>query len=250
MNVVVFPLRGVFAKHDGPRRRVLGTPSHAVFVAAGQPYRVSYPLALGDYCLTLRFSDAALERAACGDFASLVSTGALTPALLLRRAVLWRRLVAGHCDPLEAEELSAGLLEGALETVGRHVRRSCTGRRRVELVKEAIALHPEQRWTLASLGKLVHVSPHHLAHVFRSEVGLPLHRYLVRARLAKALDAVLDAASDLASVAAEAGFASHSHFTERFRALFGCAPAELRRASARSIAELRKILTADLLAAA
>jgi AraC-like DNA-binding protein len=86
--------------------------------------------------------------------------------------------------------------------------------------------------------------------VFRSEVGMPLHRYLVRARLAKALDAVLDAATDLASIAADAGFASHSHFTERFRMLFGVAPAELRRASARGIAEVRKILTADLPAAA
>jgi hypothetical protein len=42
-NVVVLPLRGVFSKHDGPGRQVIGTPSHAVFVAAETPYRIGFP---------------------------------------------------------------------------------------------------------------------------------------------------------------------------------------------------------------
>ena len=59
-NVVVLPLAGVFAKHDAPGRQVLGTPSHAVFIAADTPFRTSYPGGIGDRALTL-----ALWRSAC-----------------------------------------------------------------------------------------------------------------------------------------------------------------------------------------
>jgi len=58
LNAVVLPYRGVFAKHDGPGRHVVGTPSHAVFIAADTPYRVSFPGAVGDRALTLKFDDA------------------------------------------------------------------------------------------------------------------------------------------------------------------------------------------------
>ncbi len=39
-NIVVLPFSGVFSKHDAPGRHVIGTPSHAVFVAADTPYRI------------------------------------------------------------------------------------------------------------------------------------------------------------------------------------------------------------------
>jgi AraC-like DNA-binding protein len=56
---------------------------------------------------------------------------------------------------------------------------------------------------------------------------------------------VLDGDDDLTSIALDAGFASHSHFTARFRGFFGCTPAALRRtASASRLADLRKIVTA------
>jgi hypothetical protein len=55
-NLVVLPLSGVFAKHDAPRRHVVGTPSHAVFFAAEAPYRLSYPDAMGDQAIILPFT--------------------------------------------------------------------------------------------------------------------------------------------------------------------------------------------------
>ena len=67
----------------------------------------------------------------------------------------------------------------------------------------------------------------------------------MRERLARTLNAVLDGGDDLTAIALDAGFASHSHFTARFRNFFGCTPAALRRvATAAHIAELRNIMTA------
>ena len=66
-----------------------------------------------------------------------------------------------------------------------------------------------------------------------------------------ALDAVLDSNLDLTSIALDTGFASHSHFTARFRAFFGLTPEALRRAAGSGqAAKLRKIMTAQPAAAA
>ena len=74
---------------------------------------------------------------------------------------------------------------------------------------------------------------------------MPLHRYHLLARMAAALDEVLDSSRDLATIGVELGFSSHSHFTAAFRRSFDITPSELRRtASDRNAAEMRKILTA------
>ena len=81
--------------------------------------------------------------------------------------------------------------------------------------------------------------------MFRDTVGTSIYDYVLHERLAHTLDAVLDCGDDLTAIALDAGFASHSHFTARFRSFFGCTPAALRRiATAAQIAELRKIVTA------
>ena len=62
---------------------------------------------------------------------------------------------------------------------------------------------------------------------------------------------MLDSNLDLTSIALDTGFASHSHFTARFRAFFGLTPEALRRsAGSGSAAQLRKIVTAQPAAAA
>jgi AraC-like DNA-binding protein len=76
-------------------------------------------------------------------------------------------------------------------------------------------------------------------------VGTSIYDYVLHERLAYALDAVLDCGDDLTSIALDAGFASHSHFTARFRGFFGCTPTALRRnVTARHVTEIRKIMTA------
>jgi len=219
-NVLVLPLAGLFAKHDRPGHHVLGTPTQAVFIEAGQPYRITYPGRIGDECLTIRFPATALPPAPAGH-------ALLPPSLMLARSLLRRKLAAGAWDPLEVEELALRLLLAVLGSArpdSGHPRRI----RQAERVKEAIAAQPEHGWTLGELAHIAGVSPWHLARIFRAHAGESVYRHVLRARLAKALDAVLDGA-DLASTALDAGFSSHSHFTARFRSVFGMSPAQLRK---------------------
>ncbi len=46
--------------------------------------------------------------------------------------------------------------------------------------------------------------------------GSSIYDYVLRERLAHALDAVLDSEGDLTAVALDVGFSSHGHFTARF----------------------------------
>jgi AraC-like DNA-binding protein len=261
VNVLVLPLEGAFSMHDGPRRHAIATPNHAVFVAASKPYRMSLLTEAGDQCLTLRFSAAAVARVAPKamsgvgfDLSAFESCVPLPSAILLARSLLWQRFRRGDWDPLEVEEICASLLVTSLHAAckdGRAWRRAALGSRstrrmrRVARVMEAVAQYPDRKWTLDALAGVAAVSPWHLAHEFREQAGTSVYQHVLRARLGKALDAVLETSADLSAVAHGAGFASHSHFTARFRAWFGTTPAELRRSASLSMAvQMRKIVTA------
>jgi AraC family transcriptional regulator len=250
-NSVVLPLAGVFAKHDAPRRQVIGTPSHAVFVAADTPYRVSFPGGIGDRALVLRFgNELAPEHVDRSGDAALASNGLLPAPAMMLRNLLGARLSQGEIDGFEIEAIGLDLLNVSFDAMRKErsdVRPAALTRRTraMERVKEAIAVAPSRKWNVARLAKLANLSPFHLCHVFRQMAGTSIYDYVLQERLAHALDAVLDGDDDLTSIALDAGFASHSHFTARFRGFFGCTPTALRRtASASRLADLRKIVTA------
>ncbi len=251
LHAIVLPFAGLFAKHEAPRHHVTGTPSHAVYFAPDQPYRISFPGAIGDRAVTLRFDDGLAPeqvRPCAGE--GLMSHGLLPARAMMLRNLLWRRLAKGEADAFEAEALGLDLLGlslGSVQPVRAPARASARARRAraLERVKEAVALAPSDKWNVARLADVANLSPFHLCHVFREMVGTSVYDYVMHERLARALDAVLDCGDDLTAIALDSGFASHSHFTARFRRFFGCTPAELRRAAtAAKLAQLRKIVTA------
>jgi len=251
LNAITLPISGVFSKHDAPGRHVIGTPSHAVFFAADTPFRIGFPGAIGDRAITLRFGEElAPEAFARTDGETLTSNGLLPARAMMLRNLLWARLERAETDEFEAEALGLDLLDMALKSVrtgNAALRPSAQARRRraLERVKEAVALAPSRKWNVARLAKIANLSPFHLCHVFRDHVGTSIYDYVLHERLAQTLDAVLDCGDDLTAIALDAGFASHSHFTARFRSFFGCTPAALRRfATAAHIAEMCKIVTA------
>jgi len=71
-------------------------------------------------------------------------------------------------------------------------------------------------------------SPVYLTQIFHQVEGLPLYRYQLRLRLARALD-LLGEYDDLSSLGFDLGFSSHSHFTASFRRVYGRSPSEFRQ---------------------
>jgi AraC-like DNA-binding protein len=106
--------------------------------------------------------------------------------------------------------------------------RRCRHRDLAEAAKTILVSAPGAPHRLNDLASRLGVSPSSLAHVFRAEVGLGLHQYLLQVRMTLALDRLSHGASDLSRLAVDLGFATHSHFSAVFRHYFGMQPRRAR----------------------
>jgi AraC-like DNA-binding protein len=107
-----------------------------------------------------------------------------------------------------------------------------------EAAKELLAARMAERLSLAALAAALHVSPFHLARVFRARTGFSLSGYVHGLRLRAAVERLAaEPDTDLSRLAVELGYYSPSHFCDRFRATFGRPPSAVRGAQLRTIVE-------------
>src|SRR5689334_21649836 len=104
--------------------------------------------------------------------------------------------------------------------------------RLVDRIKLVLAGDLARRWTLQEIAAEVGGSPVYLTQVFQRVEGVPLYRYQLRLRLARALD-LLAEYDDLSALSLDLGFSSHSHFSAAFREAFGRSPSEFRQSALR-----------------
>ncbi|EXF94920.1 AraC family transcriptional regulator [Pseudomonas fluorescens HK44] len=84
--------------------------------------------------------------------------------------------------------------------------------------------------SLGQLAGLCALSEYHFARMFRESFGLPPHQYLLARRLAHARHLLRSTSQPLGEIALACGFASASHFTNRFRQAMKGTPGEYRQA--------------------
>jgi len=138
-------------------------------------------------------------------------------------------LAAG--DAVEMEERALGLLHALTACEGaapRGTAVSPTWRRLAADACHLIATCYDERLTVGAIATACKTSPFHLSRVFRAVYQTTLHRHLTRVRLRAALFELRHGACDLAHVALNTGFSSHSHFARAFRAEFGITPSACR----------------------
>jgi len=218
---LVLARRGVFVVHRGGGA-VVADAATAVLLRPGDEYRVSHPADHGDRCTAIAFAPAVAEEAMPS-----VPHVVLRPQTQLRAALLAARIANG-ADPLEAEEGALLLLGAVADDAGTGAPPAAPNRR-VEDVRALLAGDPAAPWRLRDVAAAVHCSPFHLARQFRAATGETIARYTTRLRLALALERIAGGEDDLARLAHDVGFAHHSHFSARFRALFSRTPSEVRK---------------------
>ena len=133
---------------------------------------------------------------------------------------------AGTLEPLALEERLLALAQRTLPADD--PRADQRAHRAVERARDFIASAPQGKHTLAQIASAVHCSAFHLARRFRQRTGHSLHGFRTRLRLAAAIARLRDGERDLNTLAADLGFASHSHFSAVFRRHLGMPPSELR----------------------
>ncbi|WP_145188527.1 MULTISPECIES: AraC family transcriptional regulator [unclassified Pseudomonas] len=95
---------------------------------------------------------------------------------------------------------------------------------------EYLEAHLDQPITLGELALRCNLSEYHFARMFRTSFGVPPHQYLLARRLHRACQLLRLGALPLGEVALMCGFASASHFSNRFRQALGATPGQYRAA--------------------
>ena len=237
LTYLVFPYRGVYVRHLGGDDAV-AEANQALFFNADEGYRVSHPVAGGDASLSLWVSEPVLRelapRAQLRDGAPIafrrhrLRIDARAQALV---ALLRHGLRRNAVDTLQAETLVLTLVRRSLGERTSHAAGASVGRQKLaNRAKLALSTDLGRRWTLAEIADEVGVSPVYLTQVFQQVEAMPLYRYQLRLRLARALD-LLGQYDDLTTLGLDLGFSSHSHFTAAFRQAYGRTPAEFQRSA-------------------
>lgn len=217
------------------------------------PYRFSHPVDGGDDCTMIRLAPD-LWQAAIGARRPQRRFARLSPVQQYWCALFHRAAARCAEGRLALEELGLQLANTLLDVLNGPPARMASSsrpraasrhRRLAEAALAYVAANYRSRDGLDTISRQLNSSPFHLARVFRAQTGITLHQYRGRLRLAAALTALGEGCDDLTELALRLGYASHSHFSEAFRAAYGCSPSSARASLARgTLAEMRKILEA------
>lgn len=161
---------------------------------------------------------------------------------VLRAALAGHLRSGGAPDPVFVEEASLRIFARVLTNASRH-RCDPPGtpadlRDLARAARETLSARWEEPLQLEAVADSVGVSVFHLCRVFRRQTGTTLHRHLLQIRLRRSLERVTEPDADLAAIAFDHGFSSHSHFTTWFRETFGMTPSTFRRRVGHSAQEL------------
>ena len=233
-HLVVFPRSGVWIRHAGSRA-FAADPRVVTIYNAGQEYTREPMHPDGD-----RSDWFALSSELARDVAGVDSDrpfrfefAECDARLYSRQRLLFDRLDAGSCDPLEGEEEVLGIVTTVLRRANRDAtrlsgsnpkHRALAEHARAELVRMATSSQ-----SLGALATRVGASPWHLCRVFRAVTGSSLHAFRLDLRLRLALERLEDPRADLSRIAFELGFSSHSHFTSAMRSRLGRTPSAFRQ---------------------
>ncbi len=94
-----------------------------------------------------------------------------------------------------------------------------------------LSRHSDEDLTVESIAEIAEISASHLAHLFRSEVGMSVRDYLTRVRVTIAQDLLAHTDEKLEAIATSLGFADTSHLAHVFQRITGRPPSAYRRST-------------------
>lgn len=228
-NTVVLVRAGSFRRQVRGVESVLD-PAAGYLTHPGEEQRFEHNGPHGDVCTVVQIGDDLLA-AIWGGEPRLPDRLVFTaPKVDLghRQLLAAARRTDQHEVTEQALSLVVALLDGtepARVAAGRPATLS-RQRRLVAAAREALTADPTIG--LVALAGQLAVSPHHLSRIFRAHTDSTVSRYRNRIRVRLALERLAEGQGDLATLAAELGFADHAHLTRTVHAELGAPPSRIR----------------------
>ncbi|HEU4733514.1 MAG TPA: AraC family transcriptional regulator [Kofleriaceae bacterium] len=232
---------GVFGFRSGRDDQLLST-GFVLLANPGQCYEISHDHCGGDRCLIFRVDDAVLEDIGGRDprstgkrfFARSVLPP--IPRVDALRLLAEQRLASGGAG-LGLEELGLALAGCVLEHTAAPPRRVPAATRRARdaifVALDHLERNAGEDCSLSGLAAVVGLSPYHFLRLFKREVGVTPYRFLVQARIRKAVELLRDTRLPVTAIALSVGFGDLSNFIHTFRREIGCSPSQFRKAEPR-----------------
>jgi AraC-like DNA-binding protein len=99
---------------------------------------------------------------------------------------------------------------------------------RLRRVTEFIDDHLDGALPLAALSAEARLSQYHFARLFKQSTGLPPHKFVVRRRIERACELLIEGQLSIDAIARAVGFRTRSHFSMMFHRLTGSPPTVYR----------------------
>jgi two-component system response regulator YesN len=119
----------------------------------------------------------------------------------------------------------------AIERLADHVRTSAESTHRaVTAARQLIDTRYAEDLSLERISENVHVSPFHLARIFKTATGTTVMDYVTLVRMDKAKDLMRNPRLSLKEISSLVGYRDQNYFSRVFRRLNGTTPTSFRRA--------------------
>lgn len=230
-------MRRLDTRIDGAGRlRAAPAPGDLWLIPAGRRYRAS---ALGG---DIAYAELDIDPARLAEYGAAAGAGDALSARMKQRDP-FVHAVAARLAPLSRadDDLAAMLRESLGQALCLHLLReyahaaprprapgprlSATQRRRIE---DYIHAHLDQRIRLDALARVSGLSPHRLLVAFRAGFGVTPIQYVLDERLRRVCLRLRGGRDDIARIALDTGFASHSHLSALFKKRYGVTPGQYR----------------------
>ena len=129
------------------------------------------------------------------------------------------------------EKMSALLTSCIIDAVRAAQMMPISGKSTVtERVIDFIHKNFTQPLTNRSIADIFNYHPNYISHLIKTATGLPLHKYLIHARLSKATSLLQNTSLSVDEIARACGFCDLAYFSGYFKRAYGVGPSKFRNA--------------------
>ncbi len=229
LGIIETGLQSFTYKHN----KLITEPGNLIIINPGEVHTGEAAIDAGFNYRALYPSKSLMERFASEFNANAVRIPRFNGGIVRDRQMFYAMQKLHHFseNPTTSLELDERMTNFFITLIRRHADRNLNikkykdAQKAVLEARDFIEAYYSENITLSDLSELMHISPFHLARLFRRQIGISPHKYLENVRIRHA-ERLLSSGFLIADVAFMTGFSSQSHLTRTFKQFLGTTPGE------------------------